>query len=292
MQIVEASGLEALALVTDLLHRVRLADPYAGVWEAADVQWWWRSPRPSDSLPQRFWLDRRGPLAAAILTDWRHTWGVDPIGAPEAGVALQQDILFDALARLKTFAAGEAAAPTRLETLVRDDDVRTIALLGVAGFQRTEDRGGITWLDADRRPPIPRLADGFQVVDRATRPDRPHPISRRSGDDAEERLRQVSLYDPSLDLAIETITGEIAGYALFWSDPITRVGLVEPMRVEDRWQRRGLGRILLTTGIERLVDRGATRVKVGWGSEPGRQLYLSAGFVEQATTTNYARSLE
>jgi hypothetical protein len=39
---VRASGLEYLALAMALLHRVRLTDPVAGLWEAADLQWWWR----------------------------------------------------------------------------------------------------------------------------------------------------------------------------------------------------------------------------------------------------------
>ena len=37
---VQASGLEYLALATELLQRARLADAEAGVWEAADLQWW------------------------------------------------------------------------------------------------------------------------------------------------------------------------------------------------------------------------------------------------------------
>ena len=65
-------------------------------------------------------------------------------------------------------------------------------------------------------------------------------MSRRSSEEVETRLRQCSLYDPALDLAVETADGEVAGYALFWFDPVTKVGLVEPMRVEDAYQRRGL----------------------------------------------------
>ena len=70
----------------------------------------------------------------------------------------------------------------------------------------------------------------------------------------------------------------IAAYGLFWFDPVTHVGLVEPMRTEEDWQHRGLARSILTTGIDRLAKRGATRMKVGWGSPPGRALYLSSGF--------------
>ncbi len=91
-------------------------------------------------------------------------------------------------------------------------------------------------------------------------------MRRRSGEGVEARLRQCSLYDPALDLAVEAADGEGAGYALFWFDPVTEVGLVEPMRVEDAYQRRGLARAMLTAGLDRLGKRGARRLKVGYGS--------------------------
>ena len=50
-------GLEYLETVTALLQRVRRAHPTAGLYEAADLQWWWRSPRATDDLAQIFWFD-------------------------------------------------------------------------------------------------------------------------------------------------------------------------------------------------------------------------------------------
>ena len=44
------TGLERLTAVTALLHRIRLKEPRGGVWEAADMQWWWRRPRVSDEV--------------------------------------------------------------------------------------------------------------------------------------------------------------------------------------------------------------------------------------------------
>jgi hypothetical protein len=49
---VRAKGLDYLALATSLLQRARLSDAEAGVWEAGDLQWWWRTPRRSDSLTE------------------------------------------------------------------------------------------------------------------------------------------------------------------------------------------------------------------------------------------------
>jgi hypothetical protein len=51
-------------LATQLLQRARCADPRAGLWEAADVQWWWRTPRRSDDVEKLFWIDDEGPVAA------------------------------------------------------------------------------------------------------------------------------------------------------------------------------------------------------------------------------------
>ena len=72
----------------------------------------------------------------------------------------------------------------------------------------------------------------------------------------------------------------VAGYALFWFDPTTLVGLLEPMRVDDEYQRRGLARMLLTNGLDRLARKGARRLKVGFATDAARNLYLGAGFVQ------------
>ena len=143
----------------------------------------------------------------------------------------------------------------------------------------TDEVSGTSWMDADQRPPVASVG-GFAIVDRVTRADRPHPMIARSGELVEPRLRQCSLYDPTLDLAVEDADGRVAGYALFWFDHSTLVGLLEPMRVEDEYQRRGLARMLLTNGLDRLARKGARRLKVGFETDAARNLYLSAGFVQ------------
>ena len=107
---------------------------------------------------------------------------------------------------------------------------------------------------ADRRPPAAPV-DGFTIVDRVARADRPHPMIARNGELVETRVRQCSLYDPTLDLAVEDADGSAAGYALLWFDLTTLVGLLEPMRVVDGYQRRGLARMLLANGLSRLARK-------------------------------------
>lgn len=280
---VQASGPEYLTLVTRLLQRARLAHPEAGQWEAADLQWWWRLPRRSDEIGQLFWLDDDGPVAAAVLTNWRDRgWSLDPIVVPGSAVPL-------ATVWTRALEALGSLGIDSVVVLVRDDDGELRHLLAETGFTATDERDGTTWMRAEDRPDRVAPADGFALVDRVVAASRPHPMRQRNGEAVELRLRQCSLYDPELDLALETAKGDVAGYALFWFDPVTEVGLVEPMRVEDAYQRRGLARALLTEGLARLAARGARRLKVGYVTEAARALYVGAGFRVTATSITYRR---
>jgi predicted N-acetyltransferase YhbS len=277
----EVSGFEYLDLATRLLQRARLADPEAGEWEAADLQWWWRTPRPSDTFGQHFWLDDEGPVAGVVLTNWGQSWECVPIVVPNLASV--------PLAVVWEHAAGaiEGLGLGAVELLARDDDVELLSLLTRAGFERSENQYGLTWMDARDRPPVAALPDGYALVDRR-RASGSHPMQRRNGERVEARLRECSLYEPELDLAIEASGGQVAGYGLFWFDPVTEVGLVEPMRVEDEFQRRGLARALLTEGLDRLAKRGARRLKVGYATEAARRLYTGVGFHVAATSRSYS----
>jgi GNAT superfamily N-acetyltransferase len=278
---VRVRGLDYLAVATELLQRARLADAEAGAWEAADLQWWWRTPRRSDETDQIFWIDEKGPVAGAVLTDWGPAWGCDLIVVPRVSRVARPDIWACALE------AVNALELEAVEVVTRDDDVELRELLIGAGFVAEARRSGITWMNAGDRPDVTGLPEGFALVDRAQENTRPHPMRRRNGEGVGARLRQCSLYDPGLDLAVVTAEGRAAGYALFWFDPVTEVGLVEPMRVEEAYQRRGLARAMLTAGLDRLAKQGARRLKVGYGTNAARALYVGAGFEVTVTTTSY-----
>jgi GNAT superfamily N-acetyltransferase len=278
---VRASGLEYLALATELLQRARLADAEAGLWEAADLQWWWRTPRRSDAVGQFFWIDDEGPVAGVVLTDWGRAWGCDPIVVPGVSTVTLPTVWARALEAIN------ALGLRAVEVLARDDDPELQGLLAAAGFATDESRSGITWMNAPDRPEVTALPEGFALVDRARSTTRLHPMRRRSGDGVEARLKQCSLYDPGLDLSVEAADGPVAGYALFWLDPVTEVGLLEPMRVEGAYQRRGLARAMLTAGLDRLAQQGARRLKVGYATDVARALYAGAGFQVTSTTRSY-----
>ena len=268
-------GLDALAAATRLLQRVRAAHPTIGVFEAADVQWWWRTPRPTDEVPQLLWFDEDGrPAAAVIATAWGDGIGLDPVALPGASPDWIAHVIDRGLAH-----ASDCGFGTVDVVIDHTDDVRRAAL---ARHGLTTERPESTeaWIRADRRPAVSPLAAEYRLASRNDTVGRPHHMAGRGGAEIEERLRQTSLYRPDLDLVVFDGIDRVAAYGLFWFDPVTATGLVEPMRTEDDHQRRGLARHVLTAGIDRLASAGATRIKICFdpANPVAKHLYLDVGF--------------
>jgi predicted N-acetyltransferase YhbS len=282
---VRVSGRERLLLATELLQRARRADPHAGIWEAADMQWWWRRPRTSDEISQLFWVDDQGPVAGVVLTSWNDDWQCDPISVPGSSSPEPELVWARALQEAAAHAEGKVEVP------VADDDAALIAFLEGSGLVIGQ-RDATAWMDPRDRASLHPVPDGFALVDRSERSGTLHPMRDRNGDAVEERLRQCPLYDPELDLAVETADGQSAGYSLYWFDPVTAVGLVEPVRVEDGYQRRGLARAMLTAGLDRLAAKGAKRLKISYESDAAGAVYKGVGFRPTSTSTWYERRAE
>ena len=170
------------------------------------------------------------------------------------------------------------------EVPVSDDDRTFRELARRSGFT-VSFQDSTAWMNAADRPAVHAPAEGFVLIDRAQRRDAPHPMRQRNGDSVAQRLDQCPLYDPALDLAVETADGVLAGYSLYWYDAATKVGLVEPVRVHDEFQRRGLAGAMLSAGIDRLVTRGAQRVKVSYETDAAGALYQGVGFRRTSTAT-------
>jgi len=286
VQELRPSGRDALLLASALLRRARLADPQRGIWDAADVQWWWRRPRRSDGVEKPFWADARGPVAGVLLTSWTDdSWQCDPIVVPRASGPEPEAMWERVLDEIRAHAEGRVAVP------VQGGDPTFRDLAERSGLVPGE-RSSTAWMDAADRPRVQPLADGFTLVDRAQRSGSPHPMRRRNGEAVEKRLRECPLYAADLDLAVEASDGTIAGYSLYWYDPATSVGVVEPVRVEDAYQRRGLARAMLTAGLDRLAGRGAKRVKIGYETEAAAALYGSIGFRTTSADTWYEGRVE
>ena len=283
-------GLHYLRDVTALLQRIRSAHPTAGLYEAADPQWWWsQRARSTDTLPQLFWFDHLGrPEAAVIATEQGPRTQLDPIVMPDAPPDWVAHVIQRGLAH-----ADEIGIQAVSLEVDRADDVLREILVG-HGFAIEEEGLVETWLAADTRPAISPLPEGYRLSSRLDSLQRPHHMVSPARDiaDPEPRLRQTSLYRPDLDLVVHDSRDRVAAYGLFWHDPVTATGLVEPMRTEDAHQQRGLARSILTTGVDLLARAGADRIKICFepGNPASRSLYLSVGFEPDRQTDVFARA--
>lgn len=271
------TGLDYLRDVTTLLHRVRSAHPVNGLYEAGDLNWWWRTPRSTDKHQQLFWFDDEDrPEAAMILTQWSERIALDPIVMPAAAPDWIAEVIERGLAHAAESGFGELA----IMVDCRDGVLQQV--LSGHGFVADKSAAGDVeaWLVADARPQVSQLHEGYRLFNRLGVPAQAHHMVRRNGPDVELRLRQTSLYRPQFDLVVLDGRETVAGYGLFWLHPQTSTGLVEPIRTDENHQRRGIARHILTMGIGLLADAGAERIKIVFepDNSASQRLYRSVGF--------------
>lgn len=285
-------GLDYLASVTALLQRVRGTHPTHGSYEAAEFQWWWSIPRSTDSLGQLFWVDDLGrPEAAVTVTDFGDGSSAlyeDPTLVVIVMPNADPDWVTNVFKRGLAHVAEHGIDTVELEVDRTDEVMRDV----LSGHGLTVKGDGLIecWLDAASRPTITPLPDGYRLFSRSETMQRPHHMTHPRRPDVEQRLRQTSLYRPDLDLLMLDSDDNIAAYGLFWYDPETATGVVEPMRTQDDHQQRGLARHILTTGVDLLAQAGATRISIGF--EPDNpasgHLYRSVGFEPHRQTDVFA----
>jgi GNAT superfamily N-acetyltransferase len=275
-------GIDYLEVVKALLQRARSAHPTKGLYEAAELQWWWSTARSTDTLGQLFWFDDLGrPEAAVIVTDFGDGSSAvyeDPtlvvIVMPDARPEWVAHLVERGLAHVAGYGIGDV----ELEVDRADDVMRNV--LFEHGFTVKGDGLIECWVDAGARPAISPLHEDYRLFSRRETMQRPHHMTHPRRPDVEQRLLQTSLYRSDLDLVIVDGEDDIAACGLFWYDPETATGVVEPMRTLDDHQRRGLARHILTTGINLLAEAGAERISIGYEPEnpSSGHLYLSVGF--------------
>ena len=113
-----------------------------------------------------------------------------------------------------------------------------------------------------------------------------------SKEELDRRLQAAPLYRPDLDVMVVAPSGELASYALGWSDPGSRTGLMEPVGTHKDFRRQGLGNRLIREITRRLVTLGAQTVTIGTyeKNQAAVGLYQSAGYTLSGHWTDFTRT--
>lgn len=102
-------------------------------------------------------------------------------------------------------------------------------------------------------------------------------------------VQRAPLYRRDLDLVAVAEDGELAAFCTLWFDDVTRTAAFEPVGTHPDHQRRGLGKAVMTEGLRRVQELGATLATVGSYSEAAGLLYASVGFTSYELSVPYLK---
>lgn len=104
---------------------------------------------------------------------------------------------------------------------------------------------------------------------------------------------QSPVYQPENDLVTVSPNGDFASFCLLWPDPVTRVGLFEPVGTHPAFHGLGLARAVMAAGLQRLHKLGMTQANVCVESDnlPAIRLYESLGFQRSFRLLTYEKPL-
>ncbi len=210
----------------------------------------------------RLWFDDEQPIAWAYVDDFNNLhWEFDSQYTDQIGAEI--------------VAWGEACirktGSTSLDANSREDRIERIAFLKRHGFQQLEDTNVAMTRSLSDPIPDPVLPQGFAIrpIKGAEEAEAVATMHRAAfGTEymtTENRLiiMSTSDYDPSLDLLAIAPNGQVAAYCSCSANTETRIGMTDPVATHPNYQRMGLSRALLLTGMRMLKERGMESAHLG-----------------------------
>lgn len=181
-----------------------------------------------------------------------------------------------------------------LDTNCRESDTTRVVFLEKHGFVRTPTETIFMRRNLDEPIPIPALPAGF-IIRPIKGEEEAGPLAELHrlafGKDhitTEKRITwmRVPEYDASLDLVVTAPDGTFAAYCMCSinneRDQLTGIleGQTDPVATHPRYQRLGLARALLSTGLHLLKERGMKMAGLGTSGDniAMQKTALSIGF--------------
>ena len=237
------------------------------------------------------WEDQAG-IASLVLTEggsrWGETFFVFRCEEDKTEALLESMCSF---AERFTSKIAEDGKSNAFKLCVTEDDAVVSAFLSQRGYVKTQDRQRTMIKSYSAQPENVILPDGFTIQDARTVPPfytalaHNHSFRYRQDNDGAERgfakIRTMPDYRPELDLVLFDAEGQPAGLANFWISEKSKIASLEPLGTVWWYRRMGLGRALITEGINRTRKYGCTQLIGGdqpfyWdlGFEPQKEHYL------------------
>jgi len=266
-----------LQAMIDVLVRARPADRIADYPSIVDLQEF--LTRPEVQVNTSLWHDAQGRLVGFALVDEFNNLLFDVL--PEAtGQGLETQMIAWGVERIRQTRPLEGESPT-LDAGCREDDVERLALLEQHGFVRQPVDTMQFVRPLDGPIPEPQVPPGFSIRHVEGEHEAEALVALHRAAFGTERLTvegrlswmQTPEYDPALDLVAIAPDGRLAAYCMchISQEENARTGRNEgwtdPVATHPDFQRRGLARALLLTGLHLLKQRGVETAVMGTGGE-------------------------
>ncbi|MBC8400980.1 MAG: GNAT family N-acetyltransferase [Candidatus Marinimicrobia bacterium] len=98
-------------------------------------------------------------------------------------------------------------------------------------------------------------------------------------------------YRANLDICIVNQDKEVVSLCTVWFDKSNRLGYFEPVATHPDYQGKGLGRAVLTEGLQRLRKLGAQMAYVGAYGDENSAFYSGSGFTDSVAHRKWVKYL-
>jgi GNAT superfamily N-acetyltransferase len=244
----------------------------------------------------RLWFYDNLPIAWAYVDNFNNLlWEVDHQYAGQLGtevVGWGEDCI-------RRMSSNERSSA--LDANCREDYTERIAFLKQHGFNQLEDTTVTMERPLSSTIPDPELPPGFVI----------RPIAGTQEAEAVAAMHRAALgteymttenrlvlmstsgYDPSLDLVVVAPDGSIAANCICSVNLQDKIGFTDPISTHPQFQRMGLARALLLTGLRLLQERGMSYARLGTGGNNIRMQKAaeSAGFTVESRTIWFSKEV-
>ncbi len=247
--------------ILDLVGNMPLACPHV-----IDLPWRLSSPSINEGRDAAFWQDSSGRVVG--FAAWQYYWAALDffilLGPQQSDIEVDLFTWADERFRERDEERGQ---PFPYWVEFQDDDQERRQLVEEHGFLHDEDdRCALLQHALADLAPVPTLPAGFMLrplagAQEATAYAEVHRAAFESTSMTPEwRARTIRMppYRSALDLIVTAPDGTLSGFCIGWLAPEHHVAQIEPIGVHPRFQRLGLGRILLLEMLRRFKEHGAS----------------------------------
>ena len=298
-------GLKDFITMTSILAIGRKTDTSTYYVHTGDLSWWMFYSDHSDSHWQEhitLWEYDGKTIGWSLLNpDW---CSFDVYVLPELRSSTAEEYILDwSIDRLTQIVLIQGDLEIQTEW-VAEQDMERIRQLEQRGFQSSAK--GMWYLEhpLEKRLPLATLPDGYDLRQVAESGDiQPRAAAAYSAIGSTQpfdeywlryqRFAESPVYDINMDLVTVSPDGDFSSFCIAWPDPVNHVGLIEPVGTLPDFQSRGLGRAVLTEGLNQLHNCGMNRaaVCVEIDNLVAQDLYHSVGFQKQYQLLTYFKNI-